>query len=337
MKNIFSLILTAGLLGMTFHATAQDKKATETKKLVVYTHRNAQLIQPLFDEYKKQTGTTIEFLTGEPGALIERLKAEGTGSPADVFISVDAGTLWEAAQQGLFSPIDSKTLNDKVPAYLRSPDKTWYALSLRARTIFYNKDKVKPSDLKDYADLASEKWQGKLCLRTSKKVYNQSLVAMMIAEQGENKTKTVVSGWVKNLAHPVFDNDTKLLEAIDKGDCQIGLANTYYLGKLVKEGKAAKVGVFFPHPTHVNISGGAVTKHSKHKKEAQAFLEWLTTDTAQKLFADSNLEYPVVPNIPADPIVQAWGQPVQSTKFKISQAGELQRKAISLIDSVKYE
>ncbi len=337
MRTIWTSLFTVITLGAFFPAHSQSKNTETGKKLVVYTHRNAQLIQPLFDEYKKQTGTNIEFLTGDPGALIERLKAEGSGSPADVFISVDAGTLWEASQKGLFSPIDSKILNSKVPAHLRSSDQTWYGLSLRARTIFFHKEKVKPTDLKDYGDLASERWKGKLCLRTSKKVYNQSLVAMMIAELGEDKTKTVVSGWVKNLAHPVFDNDTKLLEAIDKGHCQVGIANTYYLGKLIKEGKASNVGVYFPKPTHLNISGGAVTKHSKQKKEAQAFLEWLTTDTAQKLFADSNLEYPIVPNIPADPIVQAWGQPNQSPKFKISQAGELQRQAIGLIDSVKYE
>ncbi|MFN8943136.1 MAG: extracellular solute-binding protein [Pseudobdellovibrionaceae bacterium] len=332
-----NILIRLTAITLVFISTTANSQTAKNQKIVVYTHRNAQLIQPLFDEYKKQTGITIEFLTGEPGALIQKIKAEGKSTPADIFISVDAGTLWEADQQKLFAVTESKVLTDRVPANYRSQNKTWFGLSLRARTIFFNKEKVKATDLVSYADLAEPKWKGKLCLRTSKKVYNQSLVAMMIASQGEEQTKNVVTGWIKNLAYPVFDNDTKLLEAIAKGDCPIGIANTYYLGKLQKEGKAKNVGVYFPSPTHLNISGGGILQHSKNKKMAQEFLEWLTTDPSQKLFADSNLEYPIVPNIQADSIVQAWGTPVSSEKFQISQAGELQRKAIMLIDSVKYE
>lgn len=330
--------LTFAVLIMSTSATFGQKPAPESaKKLVVYTHRNAQLIKPLFAEYKNQTGVSVEFLTGEPGPLIERLKAEGKGSPADVFISVDAGTLWQADQQGLFAPINSKILTEKVPAHYRAPNNTWYGLSLRARTLFYNKNLVKASELKGYTELAESEWKGKLCLRTSKKVYNQSLVAMLISLYGEKKAETTVAGWVKNLALPVFDNDTKLLEAIEKGDCAVGIANTYYFGKLVKDGKSKNVGVAFPEPTHMNISGGGVLRHSKNKAEAQKFLEWLTTDTAQKMFADSNLEYAIVPGIDPDPVVKAWGEPHPSTKFKLSQAGELQRKAMGVIDAAKYE
>lgn len=313
-------------------AIAQDKAS----KLVVYTHRNEQLIKPLFEEYKKQTGVTVEFMTGDPGALIERIKAEGKGTPADVFISVDAGTLWQAEKEGLFENIKSDVLKKSVPQELSSPSGAWYGLSLRARTLFYNKSKVKAEELSDYTALSTPAWKGRLCLRTSKKVYNQSLVAMIISEKGAANTEKIVKGWVDNLALDVFDNDTKLLEAIDSGKCQVGIANTYYFGRMVKEGKGKNVGVFFPKETHMNISGGGVLKHSKNKAEAQKFLEWLVTPTAQKLFADSNLEYPIVPGIEPDPIVKSWGTPSYA-KAPIYKAGELQRAAIGLMDKVKYK
>lgn len=318
-------------------ASSKEDASTKGQKLVVYTHRNAQLIQPLFDEYQKQTGIKIEFLTGEPGALIQRLVAEGPGTPADIFISVDAGTLWEAEKQGLFIPLKSKVLEEKVPSSLRDPQGSWFGLSLRARTIFYNQEKVKVSDLKDYHDLANEKWKGKLCLRSSKKVYNQSLISMLIAESGNKKTTETVKGWVNNLSIPVFENDTKLLEIISRGDCHVGIANTYYLGRLQKDGKAMNVGVYFPPQTHMNISGAGVLRHSQRKQEAQKFLEWLTTNTAQKLFADSNLEYPVVPGIQPDPIVVSWGEPKYSKQFPLIKAGELQQQAMKIIEQTKYQ
>lgn len=311
--------------------------AGSAKKLVVYTHRNAQLIKPMFDEYQKATGTEIEFLTGEPGALIERIAAEGSGTPADVFISVDAGTLWHATERGLFTPVDSKTLKESIPAALRDPRNHWFGLSLRARSIFYNKAKVDPSTLKDYESLGDASWKGKLCLRSSKKVYNQSLIAQMLSDLGVKQAEKAVAGWVQNLALPVFENDTRLLEAIARGDCQVGIANTYYLGRLQKEGKALNVGVFFPPRTHMNISGAGVVRWSKNKVEAQKFIEWMTTERGQKLFADSNLEYPIIKSVEADPIVKAWGQPPSVENFPIIKTGELQREAMKIIKSTKYE
>lgn len=330
-----TLVLTSLHFSLNAHADTKSEASSASKKLVVYTHRNEQLIKPLFEAYTKETGTKVEYLTGEPGPLFERIKAEGKGTPADVFLSVDAGSLWQADKEGLFLPIESKKLNERIPSHLRAPNGSWYGLSLRSRTIFYNREKVKPSDLADYASLADSKWKGRLCLRTSKKVYNQSLVAMMIAREGEKKTSEVVKGWVQNLATDVFNNDTKLLEAIESGECHVGIANTYYLGRLVKEGKATKVGVYFPPATHMNVSGGGVLKHSKNKEEASRFLEWLVTPEAQKLYADSNMEYPVVTGVEPDPIVKAWGLPKADTT-PLSKAGELQRSAILLMERAQY-
>jgi iron(III) transport system substrate-binding protein len=321
-----------------FVVKKNKKEPTASRmKLVVYTHRNAQLIKLLFDEYKKETGTEIEFLTGEPGALIERIAGEGSGTPADIFISVDSGTLWLATQKRLFSPVESKKLRDRIPSFLRDPQNHWFGLSLRARAIMYNKDSVDPAKIHDYLNLASSEWKGQLCLRSSKKVYNQSLVAHLLSDFGTKKTQETVSGWVRNLAVPVFENDTRLLEAVSRGDCKIAIANSYYLGRLQKENKTLNVGVFFPPNTHMNISGAGIIRWSRNKGEAQKFIEWMTSEVGQKLFADSNLEYPVVNSVDPDPIVKAWGVPKPSKSFPLFRAGELQREAMAIIKSAKYE
>lgn len=326
MKMILSLTL---LVMLSAHAASDNK-------ITVYTHRNEQLIKPLFEAYQKESGVEVEFLTGDAGALLQRVKAEGAGTKADLFISVDAGSLWLAQQDNLFEPVKSEILNKNIPEFLRDPKGNWFGLSLRARTIFYNKDKVKKDELTDYAGLADPKWKGRLCLRTSKKVYNQSLVAMLIDQYGEKKAESIVKGWVSNLATEVFSNDTKLLEAISSGECHIGFANTYYMARLQQDKKALNVKAHFPKNTHINISGGGVLKHSDNKKAAQALLEWLTTPKAQKMFADSNMEYAVVEGIEPAPIVKAWGEPKASTQ-PLYRAGELQRKAIMLMDRQNYK
>ena len=205
------------------------------EEVVVYSARNEQLIKPMFDAYTKETGVKIKFITDKEGPLMQRLKVEGENTPADLLLTVDAGNLWQAAQEGLLSPVKSKILSSNIPSYLRDPGNQWFGLSVRARTLVYNTQKLKPSELSTYEDLADPKWKGRLCLRTSKKVYNQSLVAMMIAEHGEVKTEQIVRGWVANLATDVFPDDTKLMEAIAAGQCDVGIANTYYYGRLIEK------------------------------------------------------------------------------------------------------
>ncbi|HSN70322.1 MAG TPA: extracellular solute-binding protein [Steroidobacteraceae bacterium] len=307
--------------------------------LVVYSARNEQLIRPIFEQYTEQTGVPIRYVTDDAGPLIERLAAEGDSTPADLLITVDAGELWHAAERGLLGPVDSAVLEERIPEHLRDPEDRWFGLSVRARTIVYNPERVERSELSSYADLADPRWQGRLCLRTSKKVYNQSLVAMLIAEYGEQETERIVRGWVENLATDVFSNDTLLLQAIAAGQCDVGIVNTYYLGRLLRDepdlplvpfwADQAEVGV------HVNVSGAGVTSHAPNREAAIAFLEWLSSPAAQALFAGLNLEYPANPEVDIDPLVASWGTYRQST-FNLAQAGALQADAVRLMDRAGY-
>ncbi len=307
--------------------------------VVVYTSRNEQLIKPLFDAYTKETGVRVRFVTDKEGPLVERLKAEGSNTPADLLITVDAGNLWFAAHEGLLRPVESTTLMTNVPEALRDPENRWFGLTVRARTIVYNTQRVKPADLSTYEDLGTAKWKKRLCLRTSKKVYNQSLVAMMVAELGETKTEAIVRSWVGNLATDVFADDTAMLEAVAAGQCDVGITNTYYFGRLKNKKPALPLALFWPNQAdrgvHVNVSGGGVTRHSKHVPEAVRLLEWLSSPPAQEIFTEIDYEYPANPNVPASPAVAAWGT-FRSDPINVSKAGELQRAAVMLMDRAGY-
>jgi iron(III) transport system substrate-binding protein len=330
-KNKLSL-LAAALLALSGLASAQE--------LVVYSARNEQLIKPLFDAYTKQTGVPIKFVTDKEGPLMERLKAEAANTPADLLITVDAGNLWQAANQGLLQPVNSPTLNANIPAHLRDPKNMWFGLSVRARTIFFNSQKVKPAELSTYEDLANAKWKGKLCLRTSKKVYNQSLTAMLIEEHGEAKAEAIVKGWVANLATDVFADDTKMLEAIGAGQCDVGIGNTYYYGRLMEKKPSLPIAIFWANQNtkgvHVNVSGAGVTKYAKNPAGAQKLLEWLSSDKAQNLFTDLDMEYPANPAVKPDATLLAWG-PFKQNLINVNKAGELQAAAVKLMDRAAYK
>lgn len=310
------------------------------KELVVYSSRTAHLIDPAFKEYTKKTGINIITYQGKAGSLIQKLKSEGKSTKADILLTVDGGNLWNAANLGLFQPVNSKILMKNIPGELRDLKNLWFGLSLRARTIAYNSSKINVKDLTSYEDLALPKWKKKLCLRTSKKVYNQSLVAMLIHIHGVKKAEKIVKGWVQNLAADIFSNDTKVLNAIDSEQCQVGIVNSYYFGRLKKKNPKLKVALFWPNQkstgVHVNVSGAGVLKHSKNKAEAIKLLEWLSSAEAQNLFSDVNMEYPVNPNIKPDKIVASWGS-FKSNNMNISKTGELQAEAIKLMDRVKYK
>mgnify|MGYP003666957163 CR=1 FL=1 len=194
-----------------------EPPAAKGPELVVYSSRIEQLIKPIFDDFTKETGISIRYVTDEAGPLLARLKAEGENSPADMLITVDAGNLWHAADMGILHAVQSETLSVNIPPALRDEQGRWFGVSIRARTIVYATDRVKPEELAGYEDLADEKWSGRLCLRTSKKVYNQSLVASMISAFGEEKAEQIVGAWVNNLAVPPFSNDVKVVEAIEAG------------------------------------------------------------------------------------------------------------------------
>lgn len=312
----------------------------KAEEIVIYSARNEQYIKPLFDLYIKQTGVQIKFVTDKEGPLMERLKAEAANTPADMLITVDAGNLWQAANAGLLQTINSPILNANIPAHLRDPKNQWFGLSVRARTIFFNSQKVKASELSTYEDLATAKWKGRLCLRTSKKVYNQSLVAMMMDEYGEAKTEAVVKGWIANLATDVFADDTKMLEAIGAGQCDVGIANTYYYGRLIEKKPNLPIALFWANQAgkgvHVNVAGAGITKHAKNPVGAQKFLEWLSSDKAQNLFTDLDLEFPANPAVKPDAKLVSWGSFKQNL-INVTKAGELQADAVRLMDRAGYK
>jgi iron(III) transport system substrate-binding protein len=335
-RNVLNgAIATLGLAATVLPAASVA--AAET--LVVYSARNEQLIKPVFDAYTRETGVEIRFTTGDAAVLIERLAAEGRNSPADVLLTVDAGELWNAAQRGLLRPVRSSVLERNVPAHLRDPGHSWFGLSQRARTIVYSPQRVDARKLGTYEALAAPEWKGRLCLRTSKKVYNQSLIATMIAAHGERETEQVVRGWVANLATDVFANDTQLLEAIAAGQCDVGIVNTYYYGRIVKERADFPVKLFWANQgaggTHVNISGAGVTKHSRNAAAATRFLEWLSAGKAQQHFAAVNMEYPANPAAAIDPLVASWGK-FKASPVNVSAAGRLQPAAVRLMDRAGY-
>ena len=309
-------------------------------EIVVYSARKEHLIKPLFDAYSQKTGIKIKYITGKEGALLERLKAEGKNTPADMLITVDAGNLWQAAQEGVLQPVDSEILRQAIPAKLRDPQNNWFGLSVRARTIVYNTEKVNPADLKSYEDLASDRWNGKLILRTSKKVYNQSLVASLIAEHGEEEAAKIVSGWVENLAAAPFSNDTKALEAVAAGLGEITVVNTYYFGRLIKEKSELPLAIFWPNQdsggVHMNVSGAGIVAHADNKEGAQKLLEWLAGEQAQASFAGLNMEFPANPAVQPDPTVAAWGT-FKGSPLNVALYGKLQTQAIILMDKAGYK
>jgi iron(III) transport system substrate-binding protein len=324
-KHILAVLALGALSGA---AQAADE-------VVVYSSRIDELIKPVFDAYTAETGVKVKFITDKEAPLLARLKAEGKNTPADLLITVDAGNLWQAEQEGVLRPLDSATLKANIPPQYRSASGTWSGLSLRARTIFYSTERVKPEELSTYEALADENWEGRLCLRTSKKVYNQSLTATLIEAHGEKQAEQIVKGWVNNLATDVFADDTALLQAIDAGQCDVGMANTYYYGRLHKQNPGLKVKPFWPNQAdrgvHVNLSGAGVTKHAPHPQAAQKLLEWMTGDKAQRLLADINQEYPANPQVAPSAEVAAWGS-FKADSVPVEVAGKRQAEAIRLMD-----
>lgn len=318
-------------------------QAAQPQAVTVYSARIEALLKPTLDEYTKQTGVKINLLTDSGGALTERLAAEGASTPADVLITVDVGNLWNVAERGLFQKVDSPALNANVPANFRDPGNRWWGLSERSRTIFYAADRVKPEQLSTYEDLADSKWKGKLCLRTSKQAYTQSLVAMLIAKHGVAKTETIVKGWVNNLAADVFTNDTSLLKALASGQCEVGIVNTYYYGRILdKEPNFGKqVKLFWANQgkdeggAHVNLSGAGVTKYAKNPEGARKLLEWLSSANVQTAYTHGTFESPINPKAEVDPIVKAWGKFTPSP-LNASDIGSKQAEAIKLLDRVGY-
>ena len=338
--NVKTLILSTAVFSVLTVSSITTVQAVSDGSVTVYSSRKEHLIKPLFEAFTKDTGIKVDYLTGKGGALIERLKLEGTNTKADMFMTVDAGNLWYAGSQDLFQSVQTDILKSNIPSHLRDPEGLWTGLSIRARTIVYNTDKVKASDLSTYADLASPKWNGRLCLRTSKKIYTKSLVASIIYNHGEAKAGDILSGWVNNLAATPHAKDSHVMNAILAGQCDVGLVNTYYYGRLIEKNAKAPLKLFWANQdttgVHVNISGAGVTKHASNSKDATTLLEWLSSAKAQSIYGSLNKEYPANQSVASDDVVSSWGS-FKQDNMNLAQAGILQAKAVKLMQIKGYK
>ncbi len=328
----------AALLGVGLGAVA-GPAAAASPEVVVYSARIEPLIKPMFDAFTARTGVRVQAFTASEAELFERLRAEGERTPADVLMTVDAGNLWLAEQAGLLQGFASPVIERNIPRHLRARDNAWVGLSIRARTIVYALERVRPQELSTYEALGDPRWRGRLCLRTSKKVYNQSLVATMIKTLGEARTEAVLRGWMANQPR-IFASDTRLLEAIAAGQCDVGLVNTYYLAQLKAREPGFPVAVFWPNQqdrgVHVNVSGAGVTRHARHRAEAIRLIEFLSEPEAQNLYADLNYEYPANPAVKPNALLAAWGS-FKADPVDVAAAGELQAAAVRLMDRVGWK
>lgn len=332
------------LMSLLMLLVACGEAPKESSELLVYSARKEHLIKPLFDRFTEQSGIKVSYVTDKEGPLLARLQAEGNHSPADLLMTVDAGNLWFAGQAGVLARTNSAILDQNIPAHLRDPQNRWFAFTIRARTVVYATDRVKPEELSSYEALATKSWQGRLCLRTSKKVYNQSLVATMIATLGEEQAEAVVKGWVENLALAPFANDTKVMEAIAAGQCDVGIVNSYYYGRLMKQQPKLALALFWPNQrgegtlgrgVHVNVSGAGITQASQNKAEARQLLEWLSGPEAQNMLMELNQEYPVNPAVSLNAELADWGE-FAADEINVSEAGRLQAEAVKLMDRAGY-
>jgi iron(III) transport system substrate-binding protein len=307
-------------------------------EVVVYSARHYGQ-EPAFQAFTRKTGIEVKTLSGSTGEMFERLKAEGDKTPADVLLSVDAGNLWNAARAGLLSKVDSPELIANIPANLRDPEGRWFGLTVRARTIMYSTGKVKPAELSTYEALGDPKWKGRICLRQSGYIYNQSLIATMIRRYGEPRTEEIVKGWAAN--QPILINgDTKILEAIAAGQCDVGITNHYYLARILAKDPNFPVAPFWANQattgTHVNVSGAGVTAHARNRANAVKFLEFLSSPEAQQMFADVAMEFPANSQASLNPIVARWGK-FKQDDINIAAAGEFQAAATMLADRAGYK
>lgn len=304
-------------------------------EVVVYSSRIDELIKPVFDAYTAETGVKVKFITDKEAPLMQRIKAEGEHGVADLLLTVDADNLWQAEQMGILQPIRSEIIERNIPPQYRASSHDWTGLSLRARTIIYSTERVKPAELSTYEALADKQWEGRLCLRTAKKVYNQSLTATLIESHGEANAEQIVKGWVNNLSTDVFSDDNAVIQAVEAGQCDVGVVNTYYYGRLHKQNPNLPVKIFWPNQqdrgVHVNLSGIGLTKHAPHPEAATKLVEWMTGEQAQKLFADLNQEFPANPQVKPSDEVAAWGD-FKADSIAVEVAGKRQAEAIRLMD-----
>ncbi len=339
MKLLSRLIATA-LSALAFVAHADDGKL-----LNLYSARHYQTDEALYADFTRHTGIRINRIEGKEDELLERIKNEGANSPADIFLTVDAARLAKAHELGLFAPLSSKTLETRIPAYLRTED--WFSFSTRGRVIIYNKASIRAEEVQTYADLANPRLRGKLCSRSGSHPYNLSLMASVIAHEGEARAEEWARGMVANFARAPKGGDTDQIKAVAAGECGVALANTYYVARLMRTTKPEemklmeKVGVVWPNQattgTHINVSGGGMLKTAPHKEAAIRFLDYLASDEAQRYFADGNNEWPAVASVKvANPALDTLGK-FKADQLPVRNLAMYQTKAQIILDRAGYK
>ncbi|MCH2177518.1 MAG: Fe(3+) ABC transporter substrate-binding protein [Mariniblastus sp.] len=306
----------------------------------LYSARHYDTDDQLYKDFEAQTGIKVNLLEAKSDVLLQRLEKEGKRSPADVFMTVDAGRLYLAEQQGIFQPVESTVLNERIPENLRHPDGLWFGLTKRARILLRSKDRVPEGAISSYEDLADPKWKGKVLIRSSSNVYNQSLVGSIISAHGDEDAEKWCEGLVANLARKPQGGDRDQIKAVAAGEGDVAVANSYYFARMIngsdeEKAAAAKVAVVFPNQadrgTHVNICGAGVTKNAPNKENAIKFIEFLSSDAAQKVFAAGNNEFPAAANAEVAPVLKKWG-PFKEDSVNAAVLGNNNPKAIKIMD-----
>lgn len=333
---------------MMFAALAFAPPATTAAEPEVnlYSYRQPFLIQPLLDAFTKETGIKVNVVYAEKG-MLERIKAEGENSPADAVLTVDIGRLAEMLDADVLAPVKSSVLEAAIPAAYRDPEGRWFGLTTRARVFLASKERVKPGEVTTYEDLADPRLKGRICIRSGKDLYNISLIASMIAHKGTEAAEAWLKGVKDNLARKPQGNDRAQAKAIFEGQCDIAIANTYYMGKMqtndekpIEKQWAAAVNLIFPNQqdrgVHVNISGAAVLKHAKRKENAVKLIEFLAADMAQKMYADQNFEYPVKAGVERSDLVKSWGD-FKADAINIAELAKHRQQAAMMVDRVGFD
>ncbi len=340
----FSIVLLVGCT--TKQEGTAGNESNEEKAVNVYTSRHYDADKELYKIFTEETGIKVNVVEGKDDELIERLDREGEDTEADVLIVADAGRLHRAKSQDLLQSIESEVLNSNIPENLRDKDNEWYGLTKRGRVIVYSKDRVNPSELSTYEDLTNPKWNGKILVRSSSNTYNQSLLASFIEINGEDKAKEWAKGLVDNMAREPKGNDRDQAKAVVAGEGDIAIMNTYYLGKLLNSSdpEEVKVGeqvsVFFPNQdttgTHVNVSGAGVTKNANNKENAVKFIEFLSNEKAQSIFANANYEYPANPNVEPSDLLKSWGE-FKTQDISLNKLGENNKRAVEIFNEIGWK
>ena len=312
----------------------------------IYSARKEALIKPLLTQFTEETGIKVNIVTGKADTLLKRLEVEGKNSPADILLTVDAARLIRAKEKGLLQPVESEVLTSTIPENYRDSGNEWFGLSLRSRVIIYAPDRVKENELSSYANLAEDTWENRICVRSSSNVYNQSLVAAMIANEGLEKTETWASKLVGNFARPPKGGDRDQIKAVAAGVCDVALINNYYLAGMLESSQkdqvaaANKIKLFWPDQdgrgAHMNVSGAAILKPARNKKEAIQLLEYFVSDKAQQWYADTNHEYPINPEIESSSVLKSWGT-FKADKLNLGLLGKYNADAVLLMDRVGWK